>query len=259
VNFAHNEYLEIFAELGFPGIALFAMIIFTFFRHAKDPCYRASAAGILVNNLFSVNMRFIISAAMLYFVFALFRAEKSGDKKVVFDNAVKRALPAVSALLMLLYFVPAMVRPIKALKETSAEPDFHESVEAAEIRALKRKLAENPDDYDALYKIGWLYSKQKNWKPAAEAFIRAAGIRPSPGLWNNIGNIFFSTGQRQKAIEAYHNALAINPDMVDSHFNLGYTYFYEGRLKEAAACFNEVLKRDPGNAKAVVMMEKMKE
>jgi len=260
VNFAHNEYLEIFAELGFPGIILFGMLIFTFFRNVKDPCHSAAAAGILANNLFSVNMRFIISAAMLYFIFALFKAENSGNKKLSLNSSVfHRLLPALAALLMLFHFIPAMIRPFRALKETSLEPDFHEAVKDAQIMTLKKKLSDNPDDYDALYKIGWLYSKQKNWKPAADAFIRAAQLRPSPGLWNNIGNIFFSTGNRPKAIEAYKNALAINPDMVDSHFNLGYTYFYEGRLKEAAASFREVLKRDPDNAKAIVMMGKMKE
>jgi len=260
VNFAHNEFLEIFAELGFPGIVLFMMIVFTFFKNVKDPCYTAAAAGILVNNLFSVNMRYMITAAMLYFIFALFKAETSESEKISLDDSVfKRALPSIAAFLMLVYFIPGMLRPFKALKETSAEPDFHEAVESGKIMSLKKKLAENPADYDALYNLGWFYAKEKNWRPAADAFIKAAGIRPSPGLWNNIGNIFFSTGNRPKAIEAYNNALALNPDMVDSHFNLGYTYFYEGRLKEAAACFREVLKRDPNNAKAIVMMEKMKE
>jgi len=40
---------------------------------------------------------------------------------------------------------------------------------------------------------------------------------------------------------------------------MGYTYFYMGKLPQAAKCFEEVLKRDPNNVKAKVMLEKMKE
>ncbi len=260
VNFAHNEYLEIFAELGFPGIILFLMILFSFFKNCRNPVYVSAAGGILIHNLFSVNMRFIITAAMLYFLFALFRAENFKIKKISFDrNYFERLFPALVSVAMLVFFIPKMIMPIRALKMTSAEPDFHEKVEGGKIVSLKKKLAQNSGDYDALYNLGWLYAKEKNWKPAADAFIKAVKIKPSPGLWNNIGNIFFETGNRPRAIEAYKNALALNPDMVDSHFNLGYTYFYEGRLKEAAAEFREVLRRDKNNAKAIMMMAKMKE
>ncbi|MBA3065371.1 tetratricopeptide repeat protein [bacterium] len=260
VNFAHNEYLEIFAELGLPGIILFLMIVVTFFRNVTSPCYTAAAAGILANNLFSVNMRFIITAAMLYFIFALFRSENSKNKEISFGgNYFERLLPVLAAAVMLGFFIPKMLMPFRALKATSAEPDFHEAVEDGKIIALNASLAENPENYDTLYNLGWLYAKEKKWQKAADAFIKAVKIRPTPGLWNNIGNIFFETGNRPKAIEAYKNALSLNPEMVDSHFNLGYTYFYEGRLKDAAAEFREVLKRDKNNAKAIVMMEKMKE
>ncbi|MCD6312168.1 MAG: tetratricopeptide repeat protein [Elusimicrobia bacterium] len=260
VNFAHNEYLEIFAELGLPGIVLFMIILFSFFKNCRNPVYVSAAAGVLIHNLFSVNMRYIITAAMLYFIFALFKAENFEKRKISFDASMfKRLLPALVSAGLIVFFVPKMIMPIRALKATSAEPDFHEKVEGGKIMSLKRKLAENSGDYDALYKLGWFYAKEKNWKPAADAFIKAVKIKPSPGLWNNIGNIFFETGNRPRAIEAYKNALALNPDMVDSHFNLGYTYFYEGRLKEAAAEFREVLKRDKNNAKAIMMMAKMKE
>jgi len=94
---------------------------------------------------------------------------------------------------------------------------------------------------------------------AVNYFLKAAQIKPQAGTWNNIGNIFFETGNRQKAIEAYKKAIEINPNLVDAYFNMGYTYFYMGKLPQAAKCFEEVLKRDPNNVKAKVMLEKMKE
>ncbi|MFH1352611.1 MAG: O-antigen ligase family protein [bacterium] len=258
VNFAHNEYLEIFSELGLPGLFLFLMIIVTFFRKSKNPYLLASAAGILVHNIFSVNMRFIISAGFLYFIFAVFRAENSEDRRINLEGSAP-VIPFVLAAALTVFFVPQIFKPIKALKITSSEPDFFEDVKAEEIKKLENKLSANPKDYDTLYRIGWFYAKKKNFRTAVDYFMKASEVRPTPGLWNNIGNIFFETGDRPRAIQAYKNALSMNPELIDAHFNLGYTYFYEGRLGESAACFNEVLKRDKNNAKAIVMLEKMKE
>ena len=128
-----------------------------------------------------------------------------------------------------------------------------------DIERMEEKLKETGGDYDTLYRLGWLKAKEKKWKMAVEYFMRAVAIKPTAGLWNNIGNIYFETGSRQKAVEAYSNALVINPKMIDARFNMGYVFFYEGRLSDAARCFSEVLKIDKDNAKAIVMLKKMKE
>jgi len=258
VNFAHNEYLEIFSELGPPGLFLFLMIIVTFFRKSRNPYLLASAAGVLVHNIFSVNMRFIISAGFLYFIFAVFRTENSENRKINLEGAAQ-IIPVVLSVILVIFFVPQIFKPLRALKITSSEPDFFEDVNAADIKKLENKLSANPKDYDTLYRLGWFYAKRKVFRTAADYFMKAAEVRPTPGLWNNIGNIFFETGNRPKAIQAYKNALSMNPELIDAHFNLGYTYFYEGRIGEAADCFNEVLKRDKNNAKAIVMLKKMRE
>jgi len=258
VNFAHNEYLEIFSELGAPGLFLFLMIIITFFRKSKNPYLLASAAGVLVHNIFSVNMRFIISAGFLYVIFAVFRSESSETRRINLEGTAQ-VIPVVLSAALIIFFVPQIFKPIRALKITSAEPDFFENVKTKEIRKLENKLSANPKDYDTLYRLGWFYAKRKNFRTAVDYFMKAAEVRPTPGLWNNIGNIFFETGDRPKAIQAYKNALSMNPDLIDAHFNLGFTYFYEGKLGEASACFNEVLKRDKDNAKAIVMLKKMRE
>jgi len=258
VNFAHNEYLEIFAELGAPGLILFFILVITFFRECRSPYFLAAAAGILTNNLFSVDMRFIISAAFLYIIFALYRSSSSKEIEIDLKGSL-RAAPAVVAIGSVLFFTPKMLMPFRALAETSSEADFYEDVKRDEISELEKELSAKPRDYDILYKLGWLCAKKKDYRKAINYFMSASEVRPTAGLWNNIGNIFFETGGRENAINAYKNAISLNPDLVDSRFNLGYVYFYEGRLKEASECFREVLVRDKNNAKAIMMLGKMKE
>jgi tetratricopeptide (TPR) repeat protein len=67
------------------------------------------------------------------------------------------------------------------------------------------------------------------------------------------------TNRRRAAIECYERSIAIKPDQADAHFNLGYLYYMEGQLAEAASEFQKVLKYDPDNAKARIMYKKMVE
>ncbi|MCD6422798.1 MAG: tetratricopeptide repeat protein [Elusimicrobia bacterium] len=257
VNFAHNEYLEIFSELGFLGIFLFLAIIFTFFKNCKDVYLIVPSAGILFSNLFSVNMRFIVYAGFLYFYFAVFRTQNS-QRKTIYLGTIPRIFISLFTAGLLYYFIPKIFEPIKAIETISKEKSFYEKVDDEKIKKLMEKAKKNPD-HKTFNELGWLFAKRKNYSRAVNYFLKAAQIKPQAGTWNNIGNIFFETGQRQKAIEAYRKAIEINPNLVDAHFNMGYTYFYMGKLPQAAKCFEEVLKRDPSNVKAKVMLEKMKE
>ena len=74
---------------------------------------------------------------------------------------------------------------------------------------------------------------------------------------NNLGNIYFTTGQRSAAIYFWEKSLEIKPDQIDARFNLGYAYYMEGKLKEAAEHLKKVLEQDPKNAKARIVLEKM--
>jgi tetratricopeptide (TPR) repeat protein len=66
-------------------------------------------------------------------------------------------------------------------------------------------------------------------------------------------------GKRTEAIDYYNNALAINPQLIDAHLNLGICYFYEGKLREAANHINQVIALDPHNPKALDLLKQMVE
>ncbi len=55
-----------------------------------------------------------------------------------------------------------------------------------------------------------------------------------------------------EAIEAYKQAIRINPDDSDSHYNLGYTYGNLGMYEEAIEAWKQAIRIDPDNAAAHV-------
>ncbi len=57
-------------------------------------------------------------------------------------------------------------------------------------------------------------------------------------------------GRQAEAIEAYRQAIALDPDFADAHCNLGTLYFNRGQRAEAQRWYEEALARDPDHLEA---------
>ena len=78
-----------------------------------------------------------------------------------------------------------------------------------------------------------------------------------PGPLNNLGNLSYLAGDADGAIGWWEKSLAVAPEQIDARLNLAKLLCERGRLKPCAAHLQEVLKRDPSNAKAQVWYKKM--
>lgn len=282
VNYTHNEFLQVFSETGIAGLIFFIWLIFAFFRAGinqlksltaddRNICYLtagflSSGAGILIQDFFSVSIRFIVEAIYLYFIMGMmascgkhrklvFRAEKDSQRKLI------RILCWIIIIPFGIISLSAILQPFAAHKQFTEEVGFFEQKVVSPdetIDKLNDAIDKNPKDAELHYKLGWVYAKEKNWSRAIEHFEEAAILDPQlEGPCNNLGNIYFLTGNRNKAIENYKKSIAINPNKVDAHFNLGYIYYMSGKLKEASDEFKKILELDPKNYKATIMLEKM--
>lgn len=277
VNYAHNEFLEIWSETGLIGIGVFLWTIFAFFAQGKILLkgdlglesqkiltlgWLASSAGILADSFVSVNMRFIITAVYFYFVLGLLVSQCKREIVVPIDwpGALKLIIIGL-VFWMGLFSIKGIVKPFRAHKLLTEEVGFFEQKEVdpqKTIGALEETVKANPNEALAYYRLGWVYAKEKDWGQAIKNFEIACRLNPElAGARNNLGNIYFTIGNKEKAIENYKTAIAVNPDMIDAHFNLGYCYYTMGKLKEATDEFKKVLELDPNNYKATIMIEKM--
>lgn len=107
------------------------------------------------------------------------------------------------------------------------------------------------DDSAGHYKKGVDLYKQGRYEKAIEAFKQAIRLNPDDAdVYHVLGLVYAGLGRWQEAIESYKQAIRLNPDDVEAHNNLGMAYFNLGRYQEAIEAFKQVirLKPDHGNA-----------
>jgi tetratricopeptide (TPR) repeat protein len=72
--------------------------------------------------------------------------------------------------------------------------------------------------------------------------------RADATVWNNLGGSLMATGKPEEAINAYQNALKLDPSMGDAHENLAFALARSGRLQESLIHFGDAARLEPENA-----------
>lgn len=109
-----------------------------------------------------------------------------------------------------------------------------------------RALAKNPDDVAARLGLAAARREIRDFEGALlEAYKALASDPRSVEAHLERARIYFEHGLPGREIEAYRDALAIDPARVDVRENLGHALLADGQLQEAAAAYRAVLARKP--------------
>jgi tetratricopeptide (TPR) repeat protein len=270
INFAHNEYLQVLAETGAVGLGLLLWIpatvaslvyqkrqIITENRLALGFILVVTALG--VQNIFSPDLRFGLSSFILFFALGAGAASISSGTHAFPLFPGRLGCAAIGAVALTLWGMRA-VEPLLAQKRLERMPKFHAAAATVDpqVAALEAHLQAAPQDIDVAENLAWLYAKKRDWANATRHFEHVHQLAPTmPGPLNNLGNIYYSMGQRERAIQYWKRSLDVKPKQIDAHTNLGKALYEVGRLKEAAAHLQAVLELDPRNEKAQILLKKM--
>jgi len=125
---------------------------------------------------------------------------------------------------------------------------FAESNEkASEGLAQKQLDAEkHPENGDALLQLGDAYARAGKWTEAANRLRKATKLAPANvGAWTKLGVALNQTGDRTGAINAFTQALAINPNFLLARQYLAETLAASDRTDESTAQFEMILAKNP--------------
>ncbi len=118
---------------------------------------------------------------------------------------------------------------------------------AEKIAMAQEKLAENPEDFQALMVIVDSYVEGNQLFEAMSLLKRAEQLQPmSVHVQSDLGVVYQRTGQYDLAIEKYRAALKIDPDDLNSLYHMGIIYRDDKNDNRAAMeVFEKILAKNP--------------
>ena len=79
---------------------------------------------------------------------------------------------------------------------------------------ISKALALQPDDAAILDSMGWVHFKLGNLEKSLEYLYKAHALIEDPEISMHLGEVLWTLGQREKAIETVNKALEKTPDYV---------------------------------------------
>ena len=121
---------------------------------------------------------------------------------------------------------------------------------------LKKKIAQQPDDFLSYLRLGWCYRRQNKLIQAEEALEKAAILNPQ-SFWAQIelGRCYRLTGKHAQAEKAFKKAIELSQDSPLRYWpylELGRCYRGQGKLIQAEEALRTAIHMRPDNAKAYV-------
>jgi tetratricopeptide (TPR) repeat protein len=130
--------------------------------------------------------------------------------------------------------------------QASQKQDISNKV-AQEINELERGISLNPENVEALIRLGNLYFDTDRPEKAIIAYNKALELDPnSPDVLTDLGVMYRRKGQPLEAIKAFDKAIKINPRHEASRFNKGVVLLHDlNDSKGAIKAWEELVEVNP--------------
>jgi tetratricopeptide (TPR) repeat protein len=106
---------------------------------------------------------------------------------------------------------------------------------------------------EAGFYLGVAKFHERDYLAAQTAFEKIKDLLPAAEVFNNLG-VAESRRNQPHALTSFREALDLNPNHPDYHFNMGYILFKTGQYEAAAERFRAVLDREPNDATATSLL-----
>jgi tetratricopeptide (TPR) repeat protein len=121
---------------------------------------------------------------------------------------------------------------------------------AKAVPLLQEAVSRGPEA-EHLAQLAKLLILQRRDGEAAVAAEKALALRPDdPLTLDTAGCVLARLGRHEETISTFAAAVAAEPENLDYRYNLAAASGFTGRVNEARAQYEEILTRDPGNARA---------
>ena len=159
-------------------------------------------------------------------------------------------------LLVVIAFVAGLLVAVILSNVKKSQPESQQAINQQpvpsvdfqqKIKTLEEIVSKDPTNRQAWVRLGHSYFDTKNPMKAIEAYDKALAIDGNdPDVLTDQAIMFRQLGWYEKAIETFQQANQLNPEHVNSLFNMGIVYMQDLRDNEKAKeALNRVLELAP--------------
>jgi len=117
-----------------------------------------------------------------------------------------------------------------------------------EIKTLEETVEANPNDTDALLRLGHLLNDSGFYNKAIERYNSYLKIKPNePDVIVDLGVCYYQLGDFDSAIKIMENAVELNPNHQIANFNLGIINSSAGNHDKALEWWRKAVEIDPNS------------
>ena len=296
---AHNEYLQIGAEIGLFGLGIILMIILklyslfiNFLKKEIDNKRKLICWGLLlgitsflVHSLFTFPLHvpalgsafFIFLGLSVVYIknFDLSEGRNKEKNKNCLLNGEKKKLKNIRLnflytililLIMLLLIDTIVVRPYLAEVYAYQGGKYYDNGNYKES-LLKYKYANtlNPLNGKVLFNLGVNYYILGIYEEAEKILKESIKYYNDRNVYGNLGLCYMKMGDYLRAEEEFKYAIYLNPRFIQAYSDLGLLYFEKGNFNESIEQWKKILEIEPNFTEKYViltnlgMVYKMKE
>ena len=131
-----------------------------------------------------------------------------------------------------------------------ADAQTHGRIPQAEAY-YREALRLEPRSFSASNCLANVLRMQGKWRESANLYQAILHLQPDAQCYNNLGVVYLELNDVPQARAQFHQALALDPAMVNAYLNLYRTEKNQGRFSAAADALRGCLRIDPANPGAM--------
>ena len=287
---AHNEYLQLLAEMGIFGFIAFLILFYFFYKKIllalshENTSNREKAillgmlmgiSGFLIHCLFTfplhvpaLGMTFFGIMGLSVAYIGTINIKKRDEQK---ENALNTKKNNVfrNRNILLLSIILLSIIDFCLLNSLVFRPYYAELLYFQGLRhtvdqdydlalmKFKKVYRFNPYDGKNLHALGGTYLNLKNYEKAEELLVKAKHYLTDINTFYNLGLVYSQIGLYKKAEDEFKQAIYLNLKFSKAYYDLGYLYFIQERYDDTIEQWNKILEIEPDFSNKYIVLNNL--
>jgi len=267
---AHNEYLQIGAELGIIGLGIFLLIFFIFFlmiikyfNQEKNDRKKIIVFGLslgvicfLIHSLFTFPLHVPALGSAFFIIVGLTIAYIKKNDPSCPEEKIKRLkiinFKSKIITIVIILFISCFIIFNFVIKPYIAELDYFKGMEytqenkySSALQKFKYATKYDPHNGRILHALGSTYYNLGSYDKAENNLRNSLNYSIDVKTYYNLGLVYFQTGFYKKAEEKFRHTIYLDPKFTNAYLKLAYLYATKKDYDKAIVEWNKILEIEP--------------